>query len=150
MWNLCLDGNMHGIISRHIGRTGLGWIDGQKSPVFHCGKSGNPRSTSVLHSSGLFLMEGDSTTHSGSLVGVFFRALSQWPTLNPNCCQIWRFYKCKTAGSRYFVTDPPICRSSNKCDRLFGHIACMEFQFQLISLIELQHQGKNPCTDRCP
>ena len=36
------DGNMHGIIYRHIGRTGLGWIDGQKSPVFRRGKSGNP------------------------------------------------------------------------------------------------------------
>jgi len=33
---------MHGIIYRHIGRTGLGWIDGQKSPVFRRGKSGNP------------------------------------------------------------------------------------------------------------
>ena len=35
---------MHGIIGlyRHIGRTGLGWIDGQKSPVFRRGKSGNP------------------------------------------------------------------------------------------------------------
>jgi len=41
---LCPDGNMHGIIGlyRHIGRTGLGWIDGQKSPVFRRGKSGNP------------------------------------------------------------------------------------------------------------
>ena len=33
---------MHGIIYRHIGRTGLGWIDGQKSPVFRRGKPGNP------------------------------------------------------------------------------------------------------------
>jgi len=35
---------MHGIIIyRHIGRTGLGWMDGQKSPVFRLsGKSGNP------------------------------------------------------------------------------------------------------------
>jgi len=33
---------MHGIIYRHIGRTGLRWIDGQKSPVFRRGKSGNP------------------------------------------------------------------------------------------------------------
>ena len=35
---------MHGIIIyRHIGRTGLGWTDGQKSPVFRLsGKSGNP------------------------------------------------------------------------------------------------------------
>ena len=33
---------MHGIIYRHIGQTGLGWIDGQKSPVFRRGKSGNP------------------------------------------------------------------------------------------------------------
>jgi len=40
--NLCPDGNMHGIIYRHIGRTGLGWIDEQKSPVFRRGKSGNP------------------------------------------------------------------------------------------------------------
>ena len=30
VWNLCPDSNMHGIIYRHIGRTGLGWIDGQK------------------------------------------------------------------------------------------------------------------------
>jgi len=36
------DGNMHGIIYRHIGRAGLGWVDGQKSPVFRRGKSGNP------------------------------------------------------------------------------------------------------------
>ena len=36
------DGNMLGIIYRHIGRTGLRWIDGQKSPVFRLGKSGNP------------------------------------------------------------------------------------------------------------
>ena len=43
VWNLCPDGNMHGIIYRHIGRTGLGWIDGQKSPVFPRGKSGNPK-----------------------------------------------------------------------------------------------------------
>jgi len=43
VWNLCLDGNVHGIIYRHIGRTGLGWIDGQKSPVFRRGKSGNSR-----------------------------------------------------------------------------------------------------------
>ena len=28
---------MHGIIYRHIGRTGLGWIDGQKSSVFRRG-----------------------------------------------------------------------------------------------------------------
>jgi len=33
---------MHGIIYRHIGRTGLGWIDGQKYPVFRRGKSGSP------------------------------------------------------------------------------------------------------------
>ena len=39
---MCPDGNMHGIIYRHIGRTGLGWIDGQKYPVFRRGKSGNP------------------------------------------------------------------------------------------------------------
>ena len=26
----------------YIGRTRLGWIDGQKSPVFRRGKSGNP------------------------------------------------------------------------------------------------------------
>ena len=43
VWNLCPDGNMHGIIYRHIGRTGLGWIDGQNSPVFRRGKSGNPK-----------------------------------------------------------------------------------------------------------
>jgi len=43
VWNLCHDGNMHGIIYRHIGRTGLGWIDGQKSRVFRRGKSGNSR-----------------------------------------------------------------------------------------------------------
>jgi len=42
VWNLCPFVNMHGIIYRHIGRTGLGWIDGQKSPVFRRGKSGNP------------------------------------------------------------------------------------------------------------
>ena len=42
LWNLCSDSNRHGIIYRHIGRTGLGWIDGQKSPVFRRGKSGNP------------------------------------------------------------------------------------------------------------
>ena len=36
VWNLCPDGNIHGIIYRHIGRTGLEWIDGQKSPVFRC------------------------------------------------------------------------------------------------------------------
>jgi len=42
VWNLCPDGNMHGIIYRHIGRTGIGWIDGQKSPVIRRGKSGNP------------------------------------------------------------------------------------------------------------
>jgi len=42
VWDLCPDGNMHGFIHRHIGRTGLGWIDGQKSPVFRRGKSGNP------------------------------------------------------------------------------------------------------------
>ena len=36
------DGNMHGIIYRHIGRTGLGWIDRQKSPVFRRGKSDSP------------------------------------------------------------------------------------------------------------
>jgi len=36
------DGNMHGIIYRHIGRTGLGWIDRQKSPVFRPGKSDSP------------------------------------------------------------------------------------------------------------
>ena len=42
VWNLYPDGNMHGIIYRHIRRTGLGWIDGQKSPVFRRGKSGNP------------------------------------------------------------------------------------------------------------
>jgi len=40
--NLCPDGNMHGIIYRHIGRTGLGWIGRQKSPVFRRGKSGHP------------------------------------------------------------------------------------------------------------
>ena len=33
--------NMHGIIYRHIGRTELEWIDGQKSPAFRRGKSGN-------------------------------------------------------------------------------------------------------------
>ena len=33
---------MHGIMYRHIGRTGLGWIDRQKSPVFRRGKSGHP------------------------------------------------------------------------------------------------------------
>ena len=40
---------MHGIIGlyRHIGRTGLGWIDEQKSPVFRRGKSGNPTSGSI-------------------------------------------------------------------------------------------------------
>jgi len=42
VWNLCPDGNMHGIIYRHNGRTGLGWIDGKKSLVFRRGKSGNP------------------------------------------------------------------------------------------------------------
>ena len=45
VWNLCPDGNVHGIIYRHIGWTGLAWIDEHKSPVFHCGKSGNP----ILH-----------------------------------------------------------------------------------------------------
>ena len=40
--NLCPDCNMHGIIYRHVGWTGLGWIDGQKSPVFLRGKSGSP------------------------------------------------------------------------------------------------------------
>jgi len=40
--NLCSHGNMHGIIYRHIGQTGLGWIDGRKSPVFRRGKYGNP------------------------------------------------------------------------------------------------------------
>jgi len=42
VWNVCPDGNMHGIIYRHIGRTGLGWINGQKSPAFRRGKSGSP------------------------------------------------------------------------------------------------------------
>jgi len=40
--NLCPGGKMRGIIYGHIGRTGLGWIDGQKSPVFRRGKSGSP------------------------------------------------------------------------------------------------------------
>ena len=40
--NLCPDGKMRGIIYGHIGQTGLGWIDGQKSPVFRRGKSGSP------------------------------------------------------------------------------------------------------------
>ena len=40
VWNLCPDGNMHGIIYRHIGRTGLsilqcfdavGWVAGRAS-----------------------------------------------------------------------------------------------------------------------
>ena len=34
VWNLCQGGNMHGIIYRHIGWTGLGWIDGQNLPYF--------------------------------------------------------------------------------------------------------------------
>ena len=44
VWNLCQDGNMHRIIGlyRHIGRTGLGRIDGQKSPVFRRRISGKP------------------------------------------------------------------------------------------------------------
>ena len=41
VWNLCPDGNMHRIIYRHTGRTGLGRIDGKKYPVFRRGKSGN-------------------------------------------------------------------------------------------------------------
>jgi len=35
-------------IYRRIERTGLGWIDGQKSPVFRRGKSGNPMHTRRL------------------------------------------------------------------------------------------------------
>jgi len=35
--------------NRHIGLTGLGWIDGQKSPVFRCGKSGNPSPRYAWH-----------------------------------------------------------------------------------------------------
>ena len=42
---------MHGIIYRHIGRTGLERIDGQKSPVFRRGKSGNP--SAVIKSRGI-------------------------------------------------------------------------------------------------
>jgi len=33
---------MHWIIYRHVGWTGLGWIDGQKSPVFRRGKPDSP------------------------------------------------------------------------------------------------------------
>ena len=33
---------MHGIIYRHVGWTGLGWIDGQKSPVFRREKPDSP------------------------------------------------------------------------------------------------------------
>jgi len=51
VWNLCPDGNMHGIIYRHIGRTGLERIDGQKSPVFRREKSGNP--SAVIKSRGI-------------------------------------------------------------------------------------------------
>jgi len=51
VWNLCPDGNMHEIIYRHIGRTGLERIDGQKSPVFRRGKSGNP--SAVIKSRGI-------------------------------------------------------------------------------------------------
>jgi len=32
----------------YIGRTGLAWIDGQKFPVFHHGKSGNPRFDRII------------------------------------------------------------------------------------------------------
>jgi len=35
-------------IHRPIGRTGLGWIDGQKSPVFRRGKFGNPTHYSLI------------------------------------------------------------------------------------------------------
>ena len=41
-----VSGRQHAIIYRHIGRTGLGWIDGQKSPVFCRRKSGNLTSIS--------------------------------------------------------------------------------------------------------
>jgi len=68
---------MHGIIYRHIGRTGLGWIDGQKSPVFRRGKSGNP--TISRQKFEKFYGEGLATLRNAKFTDVT-RAVNSRPT----------------------------------------------------------------------
>jgi len=70
---------MHGIrsIYRHIGRTGLGWIDGQKSAVFRRGKSGNPTLKPLQPADVPF---GGYKTKAKDLGGIYFAAKSIFTT----------------------------------------------------------------------
>ena len=90
MWNLC--DNMHGIIYRHIGRTGLGWIDRQKSPVFRRGKSGNP-TTRVLNV--MVNLSGDFMVWRLDLVTSWLAPTS--PTTGPHG-RAWPHYRLTRPG----------------------------------------------------